>query len=95
MTREYLNIPEEEIEDFTNENCTWEINGEKYEYIDKTRTDGDGEWFAVVVQRKSDGKYFQFKWGIGWSQNYHYSPQWSEVKPKVVTITTYGWDKND
>jgi len=43
MNREFLNITEEEIEDYTNENYTWKIQGNKYKYIDKFRVDGDGE----------------------------------------------------
>jgi len=94
MKRERFNVPEEEIDDFTAEDCTWDINGEQYTYIDKFRINGDGEWYGVVVQRESDKKYFQFNWGIGWSQNYHYGQQWREVKPKVTTITKWVWDEN-
>ena len=93
MEREFLNVPEDEIDDFTNENCTWKIQGKKYKYIDKIRVNGDGEWYGVIVQRQSDKKYFQFDWGIGYSQRYHYESKWREVKPKVVTEITYDWDE--
>ena len=93
MEREIFYVPEEEIDDFTNEDCTWEIKGEKYKYIGKTRTDGDGEWWSVIVQRESDNKYFQFDWGYSYSSgNYYYEPEWSEVKSKTDKITTYGWE---
>ena len=91
MEREFLNVPEDEIDDFSNENCTWKIQGKKYKYIDKIRVDGDGEWYGVIVQRQSDKKYFEFNWGL--VQRYHYVPNWKEVKPKEATITIYDWDE--
>jgi len=96
MKRERFNVPEEEIDDFTNENCTWEIKGENYKYVDKIRVNGDGEWWGVIVQRESDGKYFQFDWGYSHgSGNYYYEPEWVEVKPIVTTTTKWEWNETE
>jgi hypothetical protein len=87
--REVIHIEKEEIGDFTKDSGSWKIKGETYKYIETNRTDGDGEWFDVVVQRKSDKKYFEFSWGISYSQTYHYEPRWREVKPTTIKKTIY------
>ena len=51
---------------------------------------GDGESHTVVVQRKSDGKYFEFSWSY-YRDEYYYEEEWCEVKPKVITKTIYKW----
>ncbi len=88
MKKEYLTIEEEEIDDYTKESGSWKIKGETYKFIESHRTDGDGEWYEVIVQRKSDKKYFAFSWGYGDTRNY-YEPEWEEVKPTVITKTIY------
>lgn len=54
--KEYFEIPEEKIEDYTQEYCTWKIMNEEFDYVDKQRVNGDGEWWRVIVKRKRDGK---------------------------------------
>ena len=87
MEREFLNVQKEEIEDYTKKNCTWEIKGNKYKYMDSFYVQGDGQCQTVIVQRESDDKYFEFGWC------YEDEPLWFEVKPIVSKKTTYGWDK--
>lgn len=92
MERERFNIPEEQIGDYTQTTKAWRLYGETYTYIDSFRTDGDGEWTAVIVQRKRDKKFFRFNWGLTRSESYHYEPQWREVKPTKVVTIKWGWD---
>lgn len=87
MEREYIIITEEKIDDFTSEG-PWEIDNETYEFIETYLLSGDGEGHSVIVQRKSDQKFFEFTW-LSWSQNYHYHEEWKEVFPKLVTKTIY------
>lgn len=85
---EFLNIPKEEIDDYTKTSGSWEIKGEKYKFIE-TYLDGQGDGEShAVVQRESDGKYFEFGWCYD-DGNYYYEPQWSEVKPRTITKTVY------
>lgn len=88
MEREIIIVLEEEIDDHTKTSGSWEIKGETYEFIETFRTDGDGEWHGVIVQRKCDKKYFQFDWGYN-NGNYYYEPKWIEVVPKDETITRW------
>ena len=90
MKREIFNVIQQEINDFTNTNCSWEIKGEKYNFIETHIESGDGECHAVIVQRESDGKYFEFGWSY-YRDNYYYEEEWCEVKPKVITKTIYKW----
>jgi hypothetical protein len=88
MEREYLTIEEDEIDDFTDTNCTWKINSESYKFIDTYLVEGDGECNAVIVQRESDKKYFKFTYSY-YRSRYHYHSRWWEVTPKVITKTIY------
>lgn len=83
--RETFLVPENELDDYTRKSGSWKINGETYKFVESHRTNGDGEWFSVIVQRKSDKKYFEFNWGYGDIKNY-YEPEWVEVKPKMKKV---------
>ena len=87
-TKEVIYVPEEEIEDYSKSSGSWLIKNETYKFVETHRTDGDGEWHAVIVQRKSDKKYFEFCWGYGDTRNY-YEPEWIEVKPKNKTVKVW------
>jgi hypothetical protein len=92
MKREILHIQQDEIEDFTNKNCSWKINGETYKFIDTYLSErGDGECHEVIVQRKSDKKYFNFRWCY-YHDSYYYEPQWDEVTRKAVIKVIYEWN---
>ena len=83
MKKEILIVKQDEIDDYTNTNCIWEIKGERYKYIEHFRTNGDGEWYRVIVQRESDNKYFAFDWGYGDTRNF-YEEEWEEVEKKEI-----------
>jgi len=92
MEREILHVLENDVDNYTKERGSWSINDETYHFIDSFLIEGDGECHAVIVQRESDKKYFQFDWLYNGGE-YYYQPHWREVKPlKVVTKTIYGWD---
>lgn len=87
--RERLTINREKWGDYTSKG-PWKLNRQTYSYVMKERTDGDGEWWRVIVKRKSDGKHFEFQWG--YSENtsrYLYEDDLVEVFPKVITTTIY------
>ena len=87
--REYLTVPEKEIDNFTGDG-PWEIKDETYIYVeDFPSRDCDGECHNVVVRRVSDLKYFKFFWMYTYSQNYRYGETWKEVFPKTITTTTW------
>lgn len=90
MKRVYLIVPEEEIDDYTRTSGEWIIKGEKYNYVTKYPTDGDGECYAVVVQRTNDKKFFEFTWCYD-DGAYYYDSEWSEVLPKVTRNIEWGW----
>lgn len=93
MKREILKVQQDEIDDYTNTNHDWKIKGETYKFIDTFLTEhGDGECHEVIVQRKTDKKYFQFSWSY-YHDNYYYEPEWVEVLPKKVIKITWGWDE--
>lgn len=87
MQKENFIVEENEIDDYT-KNSSWNIKGETYNYIDSFRTNGDGEWTQVIVQRESDKKYFSFSWGYSTIKNI-YEKEWVEVFPKTVTTTKW------
>ncbi len=88
--KEWFIIPRDWIDDFTDEDCTWEIKGEEFTYVERFRTDGDGEWYSVIVQRERDLKFFKFDWGLSHSSgNYFYEERWREVTPKKKTKTAW------
>ena len=93
MKREFLNIPEEEIGDYSTTHGSWSINGEIYEFIETfLGKHCDGECNNVIVKRNSDGKYFQFTWSY-YHDRYFYDPDWEEVEPREVVKTKWGWWK--
>ena len=54
----------------------------------KERTNGDGEWWRIIVQRKSDKKFFEYNWGYDHAGgNYMYEPNLYEVSQVVETKT--------
>ena len=90
MKREIFKVSKEEIDDYTGFD-EQEIKGEIYTHVDDYLDGmGDGESHTVVVQRKSDGKYFEFSWSY-YRDEYYYEEEWCEVKPKVITKTIYKW----
>jgi hypothetical protein len=93
MGKEVIIIAESKIRDFTKKSGSWEIDNEKYNFIDTfLDTHGEGESHAVIVQRESDGKYFQFGWDY-YHDNYGYEPEWCSVIPQVVTKTIWRQEK--
>ena len=82
-------VNEEEMEDFTSKG-PWVIQDETYTFIeDKPSRDCDGECHNVVVQRKSDNKYFMFCWMLSRSENYYYEEKWSQVFRREVISVIY------
>lgn len=60
---------------------TAQYHGEVYSFVERNRTNGDGEWYQIIVQRQSDKKYFAFEWGNGYPDNF-YEDNLYEVTPK-------------
>lgn len=85
--REKHTINKELWGDYTG-NGPWFLNGEEYEKVHKERIDGDGEWWRVIVKRKSDDKHFGFEWGEG-SFEYYFEEDLIEVFPKTITTIKY------
>lgn len=85
--REMFKVSKDEIDDFTGYG-PWEINDEFYEFVeDYPSRDCDGECHNVVVQRKSDGKYFEYSWFYSYFKNYYYNPEWKEVfRKELITV---------
>ena len=90
MERECFNVSKDEVDDYTQES-DWIVKGEVFKFIDTFRSNGDGEWHAVIVQRQSDLKYFRFDYGYGDTKNY-YEPEWREVIPKEESKIKWSWD---
>ena len=87
--RERLKINKDKWGDYTSKG-SWKLNRQTYSYVTQERTDGDGEWWRVIVKRKSDVKHFEFQWGYSHgSGNYYYEDDLIEVFPKVITTTVY------
>jgi hypothetical protein len=80
-------VKENEIDDYTSEG-PWTINNETYNKIDITLSKGDGETYDIVVQRKSDNKYFQFSYSIDGGA-YYYGERWCEVTPHIIKKTQW------
>ncbi len=97
MKREIIIVEEEEIKDFTKQNCTWEIKGENYKYIDRQIYGReDGLWNKVIVQRESDQKYFQFTFMDNLKRScFEYNDEWKQVEPKIITETLWDWNKSE
>lgn len=62
-------------------------HNETYKFVTQRRTSGDGEWFQVIVQRESDGKFFEYEWGYGDTKNF-YEDNLYEVKQ----ITSFDYE---
>lgn len=88
--KEWFKVPEEWIKDYDKsaDDFTWEIKGETFDFVDRFSTDGDGEWYGVIVKRERDGKFFEFNYGYGDTRNF-YEENWHEVKPKKVKKTEW------
>ena len=94
MKKETIYLTEEELEDFdfTGGN-KWELRGEIYNFVEQIDIPNgdDGEIWEIVVQRKSDDKYF--KWDC-WRTSYEYymsdgDNYMEEVFPKTVNKVVY------
>ncbi len=83
MEKEIIKIAGETLHNFDiyREGDFFEYNGERYTYFAKHRTDGDGEWYRIVVKRKSDNKLFAYDYGYGDTKNF-YEDNLFEVKEK-------------
>lgn len=65
----------------------WIFNEEEYQYVTQERTGGEGEWWRVIVKRKSDDKHFEFQWE--YHSGYRYERGLVEVFPKTIATTIY------
>lgn len=89
VEREEVKINTEEFGDFTGHG-PWEINGETYTYVDDIPSVGksDGEDHTIIVERKSDGKFFSFFWWYSHSSgNYYFEDACLEEVFKTTKIT--------
>lgn len=96
MEREIVQIESEDF-DYTNDSNGVNFNHQKQTYtvVGKERVDGDGEWWRVIVQRKSDGKFFEYQWGYVYgSGNYYFEGPLKEVfeKRETKTIEVITWN---
>ena len=96
LDMEYFHINEREVieitEDFDDQTGygPWEYQGEVYNKVNQYPDNNcDGQCTRVIVQRESDGKYFEFTWMLAFSQTYHMSDEMVEVFPKKITTTIY------
>ena len=72
----------------------FKLGKDTYSFKLKERVNGDGEWWRIVVQRKSDKKFFEYNWGYNHGGgNYYYEPNLEEVfetrETKTIEIITY------
>lgn len=68
----------------------WEYQGEIYNKITEFPDNNcDGQCTRVIVQRKSDGKHFEFTWMLSFSEKYYMDDEMVEVFPKTITTTIY------
>jgi hypothetical protein len=88
IEREVISL-DEDFEDQTG-NGPWEYQGEVYNKITENPNNNcDGQGTDVIVQRESDGKYFEFTWILSRSETYWMDDEMSEVFPKTITTTIY------
>lgn len=91
MSREKLKLTNEQARDIV-----W---GETDEFTEiSNKVVGTSRWstiYEIVVQRKSDGKYFKDKYRVGATESQderayeHTNPNFTEVFPVEKTITVY------
>ena len=85
--REIIKLSGEEIaETFLTTSGPWDVRFEgievdTYTQVDDYLIEGDGEWHAVILNRKSDNRFFKFEWGEGSYRNF-YVDNLKEVFPK-------------
>lgn len=87
MEREVIKFTKDELKYFPYEN----IEGFKFIQEESTYFDGEKGYtnYDVIMQRKSDSKFFKGSyedWGAG---DKEVELKWEEVFPKQVTITVY------
>ena len=86
--REIFKVSEESLGDYTGKG-PWEINGEKYIFVeDYPSHDCDGECHNVIIKRKSDKKFFKFNWSYD-DGIYYYEDEFVEVFPVKINKTIY------
>ena len=86
--RERINLTED-FEDQTGYG-PWDYEGEIYTKIDSFPDNNcDGQCTRVIVQRESDGKFFEFTWMLSFSENYHMDDEMVQVFPKTITTKIY------
>lgn len=66
-------------------------DGETYTFIkEELESEGQMEYWMIIVQRESDKKYFKYFWSYDTgNDDYEYEPEWEEVKKKSVTIDVF------
>jgi len=68
----------------------WDYKNEIYSKINEVKRHGDGQETDVIVQRKSDNKYFKFTWTYfpdSCSDDYEFDNELCEVFPNSMIIT--------
>lgn len=96
MIKEIIKTTKEDF-DYTSMNKKgnkFKLGKETFTFVMKERVDGDGEWWRIIVQRKSDKKFFEYSWGYAYgSGNYYYEDNLDEVfetkEIKTIEIFTY------
>ncbi len=95
MDRELVNISKEDF-DYTDDTKGAKFKWEKQTYtvVAKERVNGDGEWWRVIAQRKSDKKFFDWMWGyLHGSGRYYFEGPLREVfetkEIKTIEVITY------
>jgi hypothetical protein len=87
--REVFKISKETWGDYTSHG-PWRLKGKTYKFIeDFPSRDCVGKCHNVIVQRKSDNKFFKFTWFYDSDNNYYYDDTLEEVFPKTITTTKY------
>jgi hypothetical protein len=94
MEKEKIYLTTEELEDFDfTGGSQWKLRNEIYKFVEEIRTDkySDGPSWDIVVQRKSDKKYF--KWNC-WNPCERYYMEsgdnyMEEVFPEKTVITKW------
>lgn len=87
IEREIVKI-DDSFEDQTSRG-PWEFKGETYDYITESEKFGDGVETSVIVQRRSDEKYFRFCYCYfpnSCGESYEFDTELEEVFPKASVV---------
>lgn len=95
MDREIVNITGDDF-DYTDDRkgSKFIYKKQTYSFVTNERVNGDGEWWRVIVQRKSDGKFFEYRWGYSYSKKYYFEGPLEEVfeRRETKTIEVITWN---